>query len=94
MPRRVNHVRFGSSAVGDSGTILPCVGRRAEASCMPVGFSLGASRGPARGSLEASGGLFWGLLGPLLGLLGASWGPLGASWGPLGASWVPFGAES
>ena len=46
-----------------------------------------ASRRPVGGSLEASGDLFWGLLGPLLGLLGASWGPLGASW-------VPFGAES
>ena len=37
--------------------------------------------------MDASGGLFWGLLGPRLGLLGASWGPLGPSWGLLGASW-------
>ena len=37
--------------------------------------------------MEASGELFWGLLGPVLGLLGASWGPLGVSWGFLGASW-------
>ena len=41
--------------------------------------------------MEASGGLFWGLFGPLLGLLGASWRPLGASWGPLGAILGPLG---
>eukprot|EP00959_Pyramimonas_sp_CCMP1952_P037741 790129-Pyramimonas_sp.AAC.1 len=40
-----------------------------------------AYRGPTGGSFEASGGLSWGSLGPLLGLLGASWGPPGASWG-------------
>ena len=64
----------------------PCLGGGSEASCVFVGSSWSASRGPLGGMFEASWGPFWGFLGPFLGLLGASWGLLGGSWGPLGAS--------
>ena len=57
----------------------PCLGGGSETSWTLVGISWLASRGPLGGSLGASWGPFWGLLGPLLGLLGASWGVLGGS---------------
>ena len=87
-PRRSQSVRRSwKLSTGLRPIPPPCLGGGSEASWMLVGISWLASRGPLGGSLGASWGPFWGLLGPLLGLLGASWGVLGASWGFLGASW-------
>ena len=77
----------------------PCLGCGLEASWMPVGVYWEAFGGPLGGSLDASWGSFWGLLGCLGNLLGASgsrsWALLGAvltlSWAVLGASWAVWG---
>ena len=63
-----------------------------EASCMCIGISRHASRGPLECSFETTWGPFRGLGGSFWGLLVASWELLGASWGPLGSFWRPFGA--
>ena len=47
----------------------PCLGYGLEASCMCVGISWYASRGPLECSFEASWGPFWGLGGSFWGLL-------------------------